>query len=84
MLWMVIIYLCFHDWVVEFSHLILIEISFYSNIIYVSTDDENILNFTNQFHKYLLEQKSKSTFSVFIFQLFGGIFFSQTPLPHFP
>lgn len=56
----------------EFSHLILIEISFYSNFIFMSTDDGDILNFTNHFHEYLLEQKSKSTFSVFVFQLFGG------------
>lgn len=38
----------------------------------MSTDDGDILNFTNHFHEYLLEQKSKSTFSVFVFQLFGG------------
>jgi len=44
---MAIIYLCSHDWVMAFSHLILIEISFYSNIIYMSTDDGDILNFTN-------------------------------------
>lgn len=70
----------------EFSHLILIEISFYSNIIYMSTDDGDILNFTNQFHEYLLEQRSKFTFSIFDFQLFGGkniIIFFQTTLVYF-
>lgn len=77
-LWMAIIYLCPHDWVMEFSYPILIEISFYSNIICMSTDVEDILNFANQFHEYLFEQKPKSSFSVFVCQLFGDFFFSNT------
>lgn len=58
----------------EFSHLILIEISFYSSIMYSSTDDGDILNFTKQLHEHSLEQKTKSTFSI-CFSVIWGIFF---------
>lgn len=52
----------------------------------MSTDDGDILNFTNHFHEYLLEQKSKSTFSVFVFQLFeekSNFFFSPNIIATF-
>lgn len=54
--------------------------------MYVSTDNGNIINFTNEFLEYSLEQKFKSTLFVFVFQLFGGrkyIFPPKTSLPHF-
>lgn len=54
--------------------------------MYVSTGNGNIINFTNEFLEYSLEQKFKSTLSVFVFQLFVGRkykFPPKTSLPHF-
>lgn len=62
----------------EFSHLVLTEISFYSNIIYVSMDVKDIFNSADQFHKYLFEQKPKSSFFVSVYQLFGDFFNPNT------
>lgn len=60
---MAITYLYSCNRIMECSHLILIELSFYNKYIYiyvcVSKDNGNIINFINQVLEYFLELKSK-------------------------